>query len=47
MSAKRFTVGLERVAKTGTMFRVPFDLNPETRARRIAETVRRVKQPAR
>jgi Bacteriocin-protection, YdeI or OmpD-Associated/Domain of unknown function (DUF1905) len=26
MSAKRFTVGLERVGKTATMFRVPFDL---------------------
>ncbi len=26
MAAKRFTVELERVGKTGTMFRVPFDL---------------------
>jgi Bacteriocin-protection, YdeI or OmpD-Associated/Domain of unknown function (DUF1905) len=26
MAAKRFTVTLERVGKTGTMFRVPFDL---------------------
>jgi Bacteriocin-protection, YdeI or OmpD-Associated/Domain of unknown function (DUF1905) len=26
MPAKRFTVGLERVQKTATMFRVPFDL---------------------
>jgi Bacteriocin-protection, YdeI or OmpD-Associated/Domain of unknown function (DUF1905) len=26
MLAKRFTVDLERVQKTGTMFRVPFDL---------------------
>jgi hypothetical protein len=26
VAAKRFTVGLERVQKTGTMFRVPFDL---------------------
>ncbi len=26
MPAKRFTVELERVQKTGTMFRVPFDL---------------------
>jgi hypothetical protein len=26
MAAKRFTVELERVGRTGTMFRVPFDL---------------------
>jgi hypothetical protein len=26
MAVKRFTVGLERVGKTATMFRVPFDL---------------------
>ncbi len=26
MAAKRFTVELQRVGKTGTMFRVPFDL---------------------
>ena len=29
MAAKRFTVELERVQKTGTMFRVPFDLEDE------------------
>jgi len=46
--AKTFTVELERVQKTGTMFRVPFDLGdagakrPETRVRRIAATVDRV-----
>jgi uncharacterized protein YdeI (YjbR/CyaY-like superfamily) len=71
--AKRFTVELERVQKTGTMFRVPFDLKeafgrarppvrvtmyvgwveeakrPETRARRIAGTLERVRkgEPAR
>ncbi len=27
VAAKRFTVVLERVQKTGTMFRIPFDLN--------------------
>jgi len=27
MAAKRFTVELERVGKTATMFKVPFDLN--------------------
>lgn len=58
--AKRLTVQLERVQKTATMFRVPFDLKeafgharppvveeakrPETRARRIAATVERVRQ---
>lgn len=26
MAAKRFTIELERVGKTATMFRVPFDL---------------------
>ena len=29
MAAKRFTVELERVGKTATMFRVPFDLREE------------------
>jgi hypothetical protein len=29
MAAKRFTVELERVGRTGTMFRVPFDLKEE------------------
>jgi hypothetical protein len=32
VAAKRFTVILERVQKTGTMFRMPFDLT-ETFAR--------------
>ena len=52
VSAKLFTVQLERVQKTATMSRVPFDLNdwveeakrPETRARRIAATVERLRQ---
>jgi hypothetical protein len=29
MAARRFTVELERVGRTGTMFRVPFDLKEE------------------
>jgi hypothetical protein len=37
--AKLFTVELERVQKTATMFRK----RPETRARRIAATVERVR----
>jgi len=80
VAAKRFTVELERVGKTATMFRVPFDLReafgrarppvtvtirghrwrttpgvydgvgheeakrPETRARRVAGTVDRVRE---
>ncbi len=50
MSAKTFTDELERVQKTGTMFRLPFDLagafeakREETRARRIEGTVERVR----
>jgi len=39
--AKSFTVELQRVEKTGAMFRVPE--RPETRARRIAATVARVR----
>jgi len=30
MSTKRFTVELERVQRTATMFRVPFDLKAAT-----------------
>jgi uncharacterized protein YdeI (YjbR/CyaY-like superfamily) len=46
MAAKRFTVELERVGRTATMFRVPFEeaKRPETRARRIAATVERVRE---
>lgn len=41
--AKTFTVELERVQKTATMFQVPFDLAEAFgRARRIAATVDRV-----
>jgi uncharacterized protein YdeI (YjbR/CyaY-like superfamily) len=62
VAAKRFTVELERVGKTATMFRVPFGLEahrreyvewveegkrPETRARRIAATVERIRPGAR
>jgi hypothetical protein len=34
VAAKRFTVELERVGKTATMFRVPFDLKEAFRRAR-------------
>ena len=42
VAPKTFTVELERVQKTDTMFRVPFDLTGAFGRRRIAATVDRV-----